>query len=153
MQQCDEKYKHGAKNQTPFNKTLARFAGSFFQILMMEVSGQRTMHDLRIEVYQHIQKLPMSFFTVNTVGRLSTRVTNDIQNMQEMFTTIITFVMSDMFTLVGACYPRVHGFQARRRRHGRFARCCLDHHGLFRQITGLELTKKANAILNINPSH
>ncbi|ACN16412.1 ABC-type multidrug transport system, ATP-binding protein [Desulforapulum autotrophicum HRM2] len=80
---------------------LARFAGSFFQILVMELSGQRTMHDLRIEVYRHIQKLPMSFFTENTVGRLSTRVTNDIQNMQEMFTTIITFVMSDMFTLVG----------------------------------------------------
>ncbi len=80
---------------------LVRFAGSFFQILVMELSGQRTMHDLRIEVYRHIQKLPMSFFTENTVGRLSTRVTNDIQNMQEMFTTIITFVMSDMFTLVG----------------------------------------------------
>ncbi len=80
---------------------LVRFAGSFLQILVMELSGQRTMHDLRIEVYRHIQKLPMSFFTENTVGRLATRVTNDIQNMQEMFTTIITFVMSDMFTLIG----------------------------------------------------
>lgn len=81
--------------------SLVRFAGGFFQIMVMELAGQRTMHELRIELYRHIQKLPMSFFTENTVGRLSTRVTNDIQNMQEMFTTVITFVMSDMFTLVG----------------------------------------------------
>ncbi|MDY0221114.1 MAG: ABC transporter ATP-binding protein [Desulfobacterium sp.] len=81
--------------------SLVRFAGGFFQIMVMELAGQKTMHELRIELYRHIQKLPMSFFTENTVGRLSTRVTNDIQNMQEMFTTVITFVMSDMFTLVG----------------------------------------------------
>lgn len=80
---------------------LARFVTSFFQIMIMELSGQKTMHDLRIEIYRHIQKLPMSFFTENTVGRLSTRVTNDIQNMQEMFTTVITFVMKDLFTLIG----------------------------------------------------
>lgn len=81
--------------------SLVRFAGGFFQIMVMELAGQKTMHELRIELYRHIQKLPMSFFTENTVGRLSTRVTNDVQNMQEMFTTVITFVMSDMFTLVG----------------------------------------------------
>jgi len=80
---------------------LARFICSFIQIVIMEYAGQKMMHDLRTNVYKHIQKLPVSFFTRNTVGRLSTRVTNDIQNMQEMFTTIITFVMKDIFTLTG----------------------------------------------------
>lgn len=80
---------------------LARFVLSFIQIVVMEYAGQRMMHDLRLTIYSHIQKLPVAFFTQNTVGRLSTRVTNDIQNMQEMFTTIITFVMKDLLTLTG----------------------------------------------------
>ncbi|MCP4119701.1 MAG: ABC transporter ATP-binding protein [Desulfobacteraceae bacterium] len=80
---------------------VARFVASFVQIMVMELAGQKIMHDLRVRIYEHIQRLPMVFFTQNTVGRLSTRVTNDIQNMQEMFTTIITFVMKDIFTLTG----------------------------------------------------
>jgi len=81
--------------------SLAMFAVSFVQIMVMELAGQRIMHDLRIAAYKHIQGLPMAFFSENTVGRLATRVTNDIQNMQEMFTTVITFVMKDIFTLLG----------------------------------------------------
>jgi len=84
-----------------FGVALARFVFSFIQIMIMELAGQRMMHELRIKVFSHIQALPISFFTKNTVGRLSTRVTNDIQNMQEMFTTVITFVMKDLFTLTG----------------------------------------------------
>ena len=84
-----------------FGVALARFVFSFIQIMVMEFAGQRMMHELRIQVFSHIQALPVSFFTKNTVGRLSTRVTNDIQNMQEMFTTVITFVMKDLFTLTG----------------------------------------------------
>lgn len=84
-----------------FGVALARFVFSFVQIMVMEFAGQRMMHELRIKVFSHIQALPISFFTKNTVGRLSTRVTNDIQNMQEMFTTVITFVMKDLFTLTG----------------------------------------------------
>jgi ATP-binding cassette subfamily B protein len=87
---------------------VARFVASFVQIMVMERAGQNIMHDLRIRVYEHIQRLPMVFFTKNTVGRLSTRVTNDIQNMQEMFTTIITFVMKDIFTLVGIVFVMIH---------------------------------------------
>ncbi|SMC59279.1 ATP-binding cassette, subfamily B [Desulfocicer vacuolatum DSM 3385] len=84
-----------------FGVALARLIFSFIQIMVMEYAGQRMMHELRIKVFSHIQALPVSFFTKNTVGRLATRVTNDIQNMQEMFTTVITFVMKDLFTLTG----------------------------------------------------
>ncbi len=84
-----------------FGVALARFVFSFVQIMVMELAGQRMMHALRVKVFSHIQALPVSFFTKNTVGKLATRVTNDIQNMQEMFTTLITFVMKDLFTLTG----------------------------------------------------
>ena len=84
-----------------FGVALARFVCSFIQILVMELAGQRMMHALRIQVFSHIQAQPVAFFNKNTVGRLATRVTNDIQNMQEMFTTVITFVMKDLFTLTG----------------------------------------------------
>lgn len=78
-----------------------RFVFSFVQIMVMEYTGQWIMHDLRLSIYRHIQRLPVSFFDQNTVGRLSTRVTNDVQNMQELFTSIITFVMKDSFMLLG----------------------------------------------------
>ena len=80
---------------------IARFFLNFIQILVMEYAGQRMMHDLRMQIFSHIQRLPISYFSKNTVGRISTRVTNDIQNMQEMFTSIITFVMKDAFMLAG----------------------------------------------------
>ncbi|MBF0303014.1 MAG: ABC transporter ATP-binding protein [Desulfamplus sp.] len=73
---------------------------NFFQTIVMEYAGQRMMHDLRIEIFDRIQKLPVAYFSQNTVGRLSTRVTNDVQNMQEMFTSIITFVIKDAFLLI-----------------------------------------------------
>lgn len=76
------------------------FILNFFQTLVMEYAGQRMMHDLRMQIFDRIQNLPVSYFSKNTVGRLSTRVTNDVQNMQEMFTSIMTFVIKDAFLLV-----------------------------------------------------
>ena len=84
-----------------FLLALTRFLLDLFQIIVMEYAGQRMMHDLRMQIFSHIQKLPLAYFSKNTVGRLSTRVTNDVQNMQEMFTSIITFVMKDAFMLMG----------------------------------------------------
>lgn len=80
---------------------LARFVFSLIQVLIMELAGQRMMHDLRLKIYAHIQSLPIAYFSRNPVGRLVTRVTNDIQNMQEMFTTIITFALRDLLTIIG----------------------------------------------------
>lgn len=76
------------------------FVLNFFQNFVMEYAGQLMMHDLRMEMFAHIQKLPVSYYSKNTVGRLSTRVTNDIQNMQEMFTSIMTFVIKDTVMLL-----------------------------------------------------
>jgi len=71
------------------------------QILIMEFAGQRIMHDLRMRLFSHIQGLAVRFFTKNPVGRLVTRVTNDTQNMHEMFTSVIVFVIKDIFLVVG----------------------------------------------------
>ncbi|MBF0112606.1 MAG: ABC transporter ATP-binding protein [Desulfamplus sp.] len=76
------------------------FALNFVQTIVMEYAGQQMMHDLRIQIFDRIQNLPVSYFSKNSVGRLSTRVTNDVQNMQEMFTSILTFVIKDTFMLV-----------------------------------------------------
>jgi len=77
------------------------FALNFLQEMIMEIAGQRMMHDLRVELFNHVQSLSIAFFNRNPVGRLVTRVTNDVQNMQELFTSVIVFVFKDLFLLVG----------------------------------------------------
>jgi ATP-binding cassette subfamily B protein len=77
------------------------FALTFIQNLIMELAGHRIMHDLRISLYGHLQKMPLRFFNRNPVARLVTRVTNDIQNMHELFTSFIAMVFKDMFLLAG----------------------------------------------------
>jgi len=77
------------------------FVLNIVQVLIMEYAGQMVMHDLRVHLFNHIQSLSVAFFTRNPVGRLVTRVTNDIQNMHELFTSVIAFVFKDLFLLVG----------------------------------------------------
>lgn len=79
----------------------AHFIFSFFQVMLMEYMGQQIMHNLRMSLFTRIQKLSLSFFSRNPVGRLVTRVTNDIQNMYEMVTSMLTFTFKDLFLLVG----------------------------------------------------
>jgi ATP-binding cassette subfamily B protein len=77
------------------------FGANFFQVILMERIGQGIMHDLRVRLFSHLQSLSVRYFTHNPVGRLVTRVTNDIQNMHEMFTSVIIFVMKDIFLILG----------------------------------------------------
>jgi ATP-binding cassette subfamily B multidrug efflux pump len=80
---------------------LINFVFNMAQVLIMEYTGQMIMHDLRVGLFNHIQGLSVSFFTRNPVGRLVTRVANDVQNMHELFTSVIVFVFKDLFLLVG----------------------------------------------------
>jgi ATP-binding cassette subfamily B protein len=77
------------------------FALNFIQRLLMEYTGHIIMHDLRMGLFNHIQDLAIEFFTRNPVGRLVTRTTNDVQNMHELFTSLLTFVFKDLFMLIG----------------------------------------------------
>jgi ATP-binding cassette, subfamily B, multidrug efflux pump len=74
---------------------------NFSRMMLMEVMGQRIMRDLRLHLFAHIQNLSMAFFTRNSVGRLVTRATNDIQNMYELFVSVIAFLFKDLALLAG----------------------------------------------------
>jgi ABC-type multidrug transport system fused ATPase/permease subunit len=77
------------------------FSLNFVQVYAMELGGQRMMHDLRMKLFSHLQSLPISFFDRNPVGRLVTRLTNDIQNVHEMFTSVLINLLRDVLLLVG----------------------------------------------------
>lgn len=77
------------------------FILNFSQKMIMEYCGHMIMHDLRMKLFRHVQNLAIEFFTRNPVGRLVTRLTNDIQNMHELFTSVISLVFKDIFLLVG----------------------------------------------------
>jgi ATP-binding cassette subfamily B multidrug efflux pump len=66
--------------------------------------GQRTIYDLRMQVFEHLQNLGLKFFDRNPIGRLITRVTNDIEVLNEMFSSGIVMVFSDVFTIIGILY-------------------------------------------------
>ena len=66
--------------------------------------GQRTIYDLRMQLFRHLQGLSMSFFDKNPVGRLVTRLTNDIEVLNEMFSSGIVMVFADIFTIAGILF-------------------------------------------------
>ncbi len=77
------------------------FVANFFQVIALEWTGQRIMHDLRQHLFTHVIRLNLSFFGQHRVGRLVTRHTNDIQNMYEMFTSVIITLFNEGIRLVG----------------------------------------------------
>ena len=87
---------------------IAHFGLNFFQVYAMEVAGQKMMHDLRMKVFSHLQNLSVSFFDKNPVGRLVTRLTNDIQNVHEMFTSILINLFKDILLLIGIIFILLH---------------------------------------------
>ncbi|MDM8521786.1 ABC transporter ATP-binding protein [Desulfococcaceae bacterium HSG8] len=80
---------------------LISFILHFFQVMITEYTSQKIMYDLRIRLFSHIQGLSVSFFTRNPVGRLVTRVTNDVQNMQEVFSSMIVVIFKDALLISG----------------------------------------------------
>jgi ATP-binding cassette subfamily B protein len=76
------------------------FALQYFQVLLMQKVGQETMYDLRKEIFVHLQRLPMSFFDRSPVGRLVTRVTTDVDALNELFASGMVAMINDFFLLV-----------------------------------------------------
>ncbi len=77
------------------------FVANFFQVIALEWAGQKIMHSLRQSLFKHVVHLNLSFFSANRVGRLVTRHTNDIQNMYEMFTSVIITLFNEGVRLIG----------------------------------------------------
>lgn len=79
---------------------VTQIIGSYLETVATGVLGQRVMHDLRRELFAHLQRLPVTFFDRNPVGRLVTRVTNDVESLNELFTSGVVAGLGDLFTLV-----------------------------------------------------
>ena len=79
---------------------LAQFACSYGETVLTARLGQRVMHDLRTQLFAHLQRLPVAFFDRNPVGRLVTRVTADVESLNELFTSGVVAGLGDLFTLL-----------------------------------------------------
>ena len=79
---------------------LLDFAVEYGQTLLTAYIGQRVMYDLRMQIFTHLQRLSIGFFDRNPVGRLMTRVTSDVETLNELFSSGVVTVFGDLFTLV-----------------------------------------------------
>jgi ATP-binding cassette subfamily B protein len=80
---------------------VASFALEFVQTYVLQLTGQRIMFDLRMQIYGHLQRLDVAFYDRNPVGRLMTRVTTDVDALNDLFTSGVVSVFGDIFTLAG----------------------------------------------------
>jgi ATP-binding cassette subfamily B protein len=80
---------------------LLAFVTSYFQIYVMAYVGQRVMFDLRTQIFRHLQKKEVAYFDKNPVGRLMTRLTSDVEVLNETFTSGVVAIFLDIFTLAG----------------------------------------------------
>jgi ABC-type multidrug transport system fused ATPase/permease subunit len=73
----------------------------FVQTYTTEYTGQRAMHDLRVEVFSHLQNQDLSYFDRNAVGRLMTRTINDVETLNELFSTGVVGLLGDLAIVFG----------------------------------------------------
>jgi len=77
------------------------FGASYAQTYVMNWVGQRVMFDMRMQIFRRLQNMDTQFFDRNPVGRLMTRLTNDVEVLNEMFTSGVVAIFLDIFTLAG----------------------------------------------------
>ncbi len=77
------------------------FILEYLQTFTMQMMGQRIMYDLRMQIYRHLQRLDVRFYDRNPVGRLMTRVTTDVDTLNDLFASGVISVFRDVFTLFG----------------------------------------------------
>ena len=83
---------------------VARGLVQYFSAYLTQWIGQRTIFDLRMQIFGHLQRLGLKYFDRNPIGRLITRVTNDVEVLNEMFSSGVVMVFSDIFTIIGILY-------------------------------------------------
>lgn len=80
---------------------LVQFTAGYAQVYLLHHTGQKILRSLRRDLYRHILSLPMTFFDHYPQGSLVTRVTNDTETLNEMFTSVLSNVLKSLFTLAG----------------------------------------------------
>jgi ATP-binding cassette subfamily B protein len=76
------------------------FVLRYFQFFLLGVLGQRVMYDIRAHMFRHLQSLSLSFFDHNPVGRLMTRITNDVDSLNQLITSGAVTLAGDIFTII-----------------------------------------------------
>ncbi|MHB1793871.1 MAG: ABC transporter ATP-binding protein [Acidobacteriaceae bacterium] len=76
----------------------------FVQTYLMQWTGQKVMYDLRSQIFRHIQRMHVAFFDRNPTGRLVTRVTYDVDALNEMFTSGVVSIVGDVLVLAGIVF-------------------------------------------------
>src|SRR5271166_5558122 len=84
-----------------FGLLLFTFLLEFLQTYFMQWTGQKVMFDLRSQIFRHLQRMHVAFYDKNPVGRLVTRVTTDVDALNEMFTSGVVSIFEDLFVLFG----------------------------------------------------
>ncbi|HXJ87763.1 MAG TPA: ABC transporter ATP-binding protein [Candidatus Binatia bacterium] len=84
-----------------FGLLVFTFLLEFLQTYYMQWTGQQVMFDLRSQIFRHLQRMHVAFYDKNPVGRLVTRVTTDVDALNEMFTSGVVSIFEDVFVLVG----------------------------------------------------
>jgi ATP-binding cassette subfamily B protein len=80
---------------------LVSFGLEYTQTYLMQWTGLKVMFDLRSQIFRHLQHMHIGFFDKNPVGRLVTRVTTDVDALNEMFTSGVVAIFEDVFVLAG----------------------------------------------------
>ena len=84
-----------------FGLLILTFVLEFLQTYFMQWTGQQVMFDLRSQIFRHLQGMHVAFYDKNPVGRLVTRVTTDVDALNEMFTSGVVSIFEDLFVLAG----------------------------------------------------
>jgi ATP-binding cassette subfamily B multidrug efflux pump len=79
-----------------------QFAVSYGQVQLLQFTGQRIIYNIRKQVFGHLQTLDLKFFDSQPAGRIVTRVTNDTETLNELYTSVLVNLFRDVFVLVGA---------------------------------------------------
>src|SRR5277367_6841990 len=82
-----------------FGLLVGTFLFEFLQTYFMQWTGQKVMFDLRSQIFRHLQRMHVAFYDKNPVGRLVTRVTTDVDALNEMFTSGVVSIFEDVFVL------------------------------------------------------
>jgi len=80
---------------------ISSFLLEYLQTWTLQITGQKIMFDMRMQIYEHLQRLDLQYFDRNPVGRLMTRVTTDVDVLNELFTAGVVSVFGDIFLLIG----------------------------------------------------
>lgn len=77
---------------------------SYVHVIVLSKIVQKIIHDIRIQLFAHIQRMPLSFFDKNSSGRIMTRVSNDVESLNEMYSGVLVALFKDIFMLAGIIF-------------------------------------------------